>query len=262
MTSNEHSLPDSSRTLLSPPFLVAVVTLAINDHVLKRLTPNWVTGKLSDVAGLFAVTLFLGALLPRWRTAAALALSAGFIWWKSAASTVAINVFNDLGLWTIGRTIDATDLLALPAIPAALFWLRNQKSSPAVLHRALPRAAVAVLSVLVFAATSYQSTVPFSDFKYAYSGTRADLIKALQQQGIVVYESGDFEPAEIRIPSDFCFKSVVATVMVYSTADTTYVDLVEITHRCPRQRKEEELLRKIFEDKVAKPLGLRRVHDS
>ena len=37
--------------LLSVPFLVALVVLVVNDFILKRTVPSYVTGKLSDLAG-------------------------------------------------------------------------------------------------------------------------------------------------------------------------------------------------------------------
>ena len=38
-----------------PWFFVAVVVLALNDHVFKSAWPGWVTGKLSDVAGVVVI---------------------------------------------------------------------------------------------------------------------------------------------------------------------------------------------------------------
>ena len=38
--------------LLHPVALVSLAVLLVNDHVLKAATPSWVTGKLSDVAGM------------------------------------------------------------------------------------------------------------------------------------------------------------------------------------------------------------------
>ena len=51
--------------LRSPLLLLAVGMLLLNDFVLKAAFHNWVTGKLSDVAGLAAVTIFCCALWPR-----------------------------------------------------------------------------------------------------------------------------------------------------------------------------------------------------
>ena len=55
--------------LTSPAFIAALTLLILNDWVLKPAFSNWVTGKLSDVAGLVAFAMFGTALLPdrRWR---------------------------------------------------------------------------------------------------------------------------------------------------------------------------------------------------
>lgn len=47
--------------LLHPLALLALATWAVNDHVLKAQWPGVVTGKLSDVAGLFVFPLVLQA---------------------------------------------------------------------------------------------------------------------------------------------------------------------------------------------------------
>ncbi|WP_281328756.1 hypothetical protein [Polyangium sp. 6x1] len=43
--------------------LFALATLVVNDHVLKQRHPGWVTGKLSDVAGMVFFPLFLLAVI-------------------------------------------------------------------------------------------------------------------------------------------------------------------------------------------------------
>jgi hypothetical protein len=47
--------------LLHPIAVGALVTWLINDHVLKSLTPGWITGKLSDVACLIVCPLLVVA---------------------------------------------------------------------------------------------------------------------------------------------------------------------------------------------------------
>ncbi|MGH9229726.1 MAG: hypothetical protein ACRD07_13565 [Acidimicrobiales bacterium] len=49
--------------VLSPTGLAGLVLLIANDHLLKGRAPGWLTGKLSDVVGLYAFPLVvLGAL--------------------------------------------------------------------------------------------------------------------------------------------------------------------------------------------------------
>ena len=60
-TSSSRSWADD---LCHPLPIAAVLVLTLNDHVLKGsgLLPGWLTGKLSDFAGLFFFPLLLAAL--------------------------------------------------------------------------------------------------------------------------------------------------------------------------------------------------------
>jgi len=49
--------------LVDGRFVAAVVVLAVNDHVLKGRGPGWLTGRLSDVAGVFVAAVLAGVLL-------------------------------------------------------------------------------------------------------------------------------------------------------------------------------------------------------
>jgi hypothetical protein len=119
-----------------PRPLLAVAMLALNDHVLKGagVLPGWLTGKLSDVAGLYFFPLLLLSLvegsralfaarpLPassRRRLALGLAVA-------TAGAFVAVKLdpsANDLYAALLGPTaMDTTDLVALPA---ALLGLRE-----------------------------------------------------------------------------------------------------------------------------------------
>jgi hypothetical protein len=48
--------------LLHPIAIASIVVLVVNDHVLKALAPGFVTGKLSDVAGLVFFPLLIASL--------------------------------------------------------------------------------------------------------------------------------------------------------------------------------------------------------
>jgi hypothetical protein len=58
-------LRPAAPSLCRAPPIVALIVLVANDHVLKgsALAPAWLTGKLSDVAGLFLFPILLTALL-------------------------------------------------------------------------------------------------------------------------------------------------------------------------------------------------------
>lgn len=53
----------SVRFFVAPKPLLAVGLMALNDHWLKYQYPGWVTGKLSDFAGLYFTPIFLLALV-------------------------------------------------------------------------------------------------------------------------------------------------------------------------------------------------------
>lgn len=124
--------------LVQPLPLLALAVLAVNDHVLKgaNVLPDWLTGKLSDFAGLFFFPLLCTALVD---TASALVRAP---WdptlrlWKAAAACVATGVgfaATELSpaaahayaavVTAIGipsrSTADPTDLVALVMLPAA-----------------------------------------------------------------------------------------------------------------------------------------------
>ena len=128
-------------TFAHPLVIAAVGLLALNDHVLKRLWPSWLTGKLSDVVGLVVFPLLFATvvegLLPlsRRRPAAVLMVSI----WATVMGFAAVQLhpwFTELYRVGLGwlqypfralfdasavplpvvTTPDPTDLVALPAV--------------------------------------------------------------------------------------------------------------------------------------------------
>lgn len=61
--SSPRATPVIGEPLLHPISLVAVGVLLLNDHVLKTYYPSWVTGKLSDMAGMVFFPLLLLTLV-------------------------------------------------------------------------------------------------------------------------------------------------------------------------------------------------------
>ena len=99
-----------------PVTVAAVVVLLVNDHVLKAAYPGWVTGKLSDVAGLVVLPPVLSVLGLR-RLPSVAVTGLGF---------TVVKVFPGIALllsswWGVVRA-DPTDLVALPALGLAL-WI-------------------------------------------------------------------------------------------------------------------------------------------
>jgi hypothetical protein len=152
------------RALAHPGSVLALVVLVLNDHVLKQAWPGWVTGKLSDVAGLVVAPLLLGAVLALvrapWAMPLALAATgAGFVLCKTSSfgAEVTSSVWSLFGTPTMIRA-DVTDLIALPALYAA--WRIHRSASRVVGSGWRRTVAVAVgmavlpVGVLATAATS------------------------------------------------------------------------------------------------------------
>jgi hypothetical protein len=108
--------------LRSPIFLLSLALLLLNDFVLKAAFHNWVTGKLSDVSGLTAFTLFCCAIFPKQIRTVGFVTTLMFTFWKSEYSQGLIDFINAFVPFHIGRTIDYTDLLALPAVWLACYF--------------------------------------------------------------------------------------------------------------------------------------------
>lgn len=157
----------SVRALASPGFALALVVLVLNDHVLKTAYPGWITGKLSDVAGLVLAPLLLGVLLTVWRVprpmlVAIVVVGLGFTLTKStvAGAAAASDLWSLTGIPTEMRA-DITDLLALPALYGAWLVHRHVASLPPGSPRAAVAQATGVallpVAVLATAATSCAS---------------------------------------------------------------------------------------------------------
>jgi len=138
-------------SLASPAFMAALALLVLNDFVLKPLFHNALTGKLSDFAGLFALTLFVANLWPSHRRVGAWAIIAAFAFWKTSYADSLIALLSSVSPVAFVRTVDLTDLVALPMVPLAA-WVAP-KLKPWPLPRAL-QVGLAALAPLAFTATS------------------------------------------------------------------------------------------------------------
>jgi hypothetical protein len=151
-------------------FWVALVLLVANDHWLKhsQLAPGWLTGKLSDFAGLIVAPVLLAMLVqarsPRSRLACIAAVALVFACfelfptWAAAVGQLAIGGHR-LRMWP-----DLTDLLALAILP--LTW-RVMTPAPSVARAPLRlgtplvhRAGIALASLACLATTGPSEIAP------------------------------------------------------------------------------------------------------
>lgn len=155
------------RCLRHPVTVVAVVTLVVNDHLLKgSAAPGWLTGKLSDFAGLFffpfLAAVLVGTLVRSRHWAGVVSFAITGAWFAAAkalpaahSATVAL-IEAVVGARPVVR-LDPTDLLALVAlVPAWRLW-HTVDTARAPHWRSVVAVAVAGLAAL--ATTPYDPGV-------------------------------------------------------------------------------------------------------
>jgi hypothetical protein len=158
------------RALIHPLWLGALALLAINDHMLKGSghLPGWLTGKLSDFAGLVVAPALLAALLRLSSRRALVAAHAatGLVFAAIKISPAAARAFEALTAltpfpWSI--TVDPTDLLALPALAVAFRVLVPAMARPLPERPVAYRIAAIGGSLACAATTQYSEPPPCPD---------------------------------------------------------------------------------------------------
>jgi len=154
---------DRLKNLLSLPFIFCLVLLILNDFLLKATFHNVLTGKLSDFCGLFIFPVFWSALFPKFKSWIFILSGILFVFWKSEYASGLIELVNTF--FPIERTVDPTDLLALPVL--LLGWLHLKGRPQLALSNALlPRlgiAFIALVTIFSFCATSQRPYIQSFD---------------------------------------------------------------------------------------------------
>ena len=146
------------KLLTSLWFIIGLTILLLNDFILKGFYGNWLTGKLSDFAGLFIFPLFWTVIFPKHKNKIFLFTAVFFIFWKSPYSQNFINVWNNFIFLEIARVVDYSDLIALFVLPFAyIYELKKESLKSIQLNPAIPF----VLSIFSFMATS----LPFNEIE-------------------------------------------------------------------------------------------------
>jgi hypothetical protein len=106
-------------------FIISIIILIVNDMFLKSYYSNFFTGKLSDLAGLFAFPYFLSLLYPEKVKLNYIGTAIFFILWKSVIIQPILVFFQSIGIG-LNRTIDYSDLVTLLILPISyLYWNSN-----------------------------------------------------------------------------------------------------------------------------------------
>jgi len=137
-------------------FILGLLLLALNDHYFKWQFSNWLTGKISDFAGLLILPMFLLFLFPKRTRAVPVISGLLFIFWKLPVSENVINIYNQIAPIPMVRTVDYSDLTALTVLPFShLLIQRIEKFKIHTLARiSLNPLFILIPSCLIFMATS------------------------------------------------------------------------------------------------------------
>ncbi len=144
MRSRNDSFENSLHCLQHPFAILSIVVLLLNDHILKVVSPSWLTGKLSDFAGLFffpflvaaGLSLVFGRFEMPVRKVGAIAIGVTGLWFFLLKTTVFVNLLSSqsasavLG-YPVQYAFDATDTLALiMLLPAWNLWVQPRDLAP------------------------------------------------------------------------------------------------------------------------------------
>lgn len=144
--------------LFRPVFILALVILLLNDHFLKYTFPGFVTGKLSDITGLFVFHVFLLQFFPEKRKQLTIFVVLFFVWWKSPFSQMGIDFLNSFHLFSVHRVVDYSDLLVLPVLFFSWIFFHTDRSYKINFY---PTIRVFVFSVCIYSffATSISKNI-------------------------------------------------------------------------------------------------------
>lgn len=117
--------------IITFPFILCLALLILNDFYLKTAYHNLLTGKLSDVCGLYVFSIFWSVLFPKYRTGIFVTTAVFFVYWKSIYSQPFIDNFSST-FFVIERTVDLTDLFTLPILGMAWLSMRKKEKKPSL----------------------------------------------------------------------------------------------------------------------------------
>ncbi|WP_298899926.1 hypothetical protein [uncultured Psychroserpens sp.] len=136
--------------LLNYVFIICLIILVLNDHILKWEFSNWFTGKLSDIVGMIILPVLITFFNPK-HVKFNLFLSAVlFMFWKSSLSTSAIDFYNQYAFIKTSRVVDYTDYIALFMLPLAYYLIiKIQKESAFIINTKLHSAIILLPTLFI-----------------------------------------------------------------------------------------------------------------
>ena len=113
---------------------------------------NFLTGKISDIAGLFLFPYFLSSFRIKWTKTIYIGTATLFLFWKSPFSQEVINFAQTIGIG-FNRVIDYTDFFALFILPFSFRYFKKQLTTEQKIEKYLT-IPLGVISLLAIWATT------------------------------------------------------------------------------------------------------------
>lgn len=134
-------------------FLLGLLILVLNDFFLKYAFPNFITGKLSDFAGLFIFPYFFSIFFEKNACKIYFLTSLIFTLWKFEISQPFIDWISNFTNLAFYRTVDITDLLALTILPFSYLYFKRKLIEKENTNNIF-NCAIGILSMFIFVADS------------------------------------------------------------------------------------------------------------
>lgn len=278
------------REFTSIGFILALTILLLNDFYFKIYYGNWLTGKLSDFAGLFVFPLFWTILFPKLKDKIYFASAIIFIYWKTVYSETLLEIINQLSIIKLNRVVDLTDLLALLILPFSYSYHHKGNKNFITINPIF----IVILTSFSFIATSYDSEIEYKneytfDFPIDTLKTKIYYLKTISNQyekekeNYILDSTGKYkihkyywdtidakkppidkfvkDTMDLFIFEDFCFEGYDAKLAISGDNKKSKIKVLGFHHKCPTDEKtlthwnnDEEILSKSFEKKVIEQL--------
>lgn len=266
-----------------PLFLISLLLLILNDWYFKIEYHNWVTGKLSDFAGLIAFPYFFSVLFPARKKQIHLLTALFFLIWNSTWIQPFLDFANSYYI-PIGRTVDFTDHIALFSILVSYRMLQHQyhiRLRP-VMHQLL-----ILISCFAFIATSIppkeKRTYVDVNQPYAFDLTKSELVSRINmiqmrevdrlnqisndiifdaEKNIFHYEEQTdtlailLDHSKIKETDTLSLNTLLATLIITGEKEKSQITLLKVTKLVPQlsDKNYQQKAIKEFEKRVIKKI--------
>lgn len=224
------------KTLTSPVFLISLILLVLNDHLFKYQFHNFLTGKISDFAGLLCFVLFWIGLFHNYQKVALLAIGIAFIFWKSEFSSGLINWINQNDLLHFNRVIDYGDLWALTVLPYAHFYHKRILNNETGIQFRIDPVLPLMMACFSFVATTIDEPFPncYEGRSYEMPIAQDDLLQKMRDNFYT--DARSFQPGSgalmLEYRNSVCEDSsrILVTIWTSFVSDTS--SLLEVPEFC------------------------------